>query len=274
MPDGRVLRRVAGEPALILGAPRALLMQVAHPCIAAAVADHSDFRDGPWLRLWRTLDAMVLLVFGSEPQRCQALAAVRRTHDRVQGRLRGDGGPWRGGTAYTAHDPDAQAWVLLTLADTSETIFDRLVRRFHPGEREALWADWRALGQFFGIPPRLLPERYSGYRARLQQTLDSDLLAVTDTTRALARAILHPKVAFLPRAMWQPAVSLTAGLLPARLRVAYDLPFGARQRLECAIWTGAQRTTWRLVPRARRSLPRLYASARLSIRPALLAAPR
>jgi len=270
MPEGHVLRRVAGEPALILGAPRALLMQVAHPKIAAAVADHSDFQGRPWLRLWKTLDAMVLLVFGSEQQRRRALAAVRRTHDRVRGRLRDDGGTWRAGTAYTAHDTAAQAWVVLTLADTSEVVFERLVRRFHPGEREALWADWRALGRTFGIPSRLLPEPYDGYRTRLRETLDGDLLAVTDTTRALAEAILRPKLALLPRGIWEPAVSFTSGLLPARLRVAYGLRLGARQRFESALWTGAQRATWRLVPRARRVLPRLYTTARLAVRPAVL----
>jgi uncharacterized protein (DUF2236 family) len=259
---GHVLQRVAGEPALILGAPRALLMQVAHPKIAAAVADHSDFRRRLWLRPWKTLDAMVLLVFGSEHQQRRALAAVHGTHDRVRGRLRDAGGRWPAGTAYTAHDPSAQAWVLLTLADTAEVVFDGLVRRFHPGEREALWADWRAFGVAFGIPARLLPERYGDYRARLRETLASDVLAVTDTTRALAEGILRPKVPVLPRGIWEPAVSLTTALLPARLRVAYGLALGARQRFECALWTRAQRTTWRLLPRARRALPRLYAAGR------------
>jgi uncharacterized protein (DUF2236 family) len=262
---GHVLRRVAGEPALLLGAPRALLMQLAHPKIAAAVDEHSDFRERPWLRLWKTLDPMVLLVFGTERQRRHALAVVRRTHDRVRGRLRVAGGPWQPGTAYSAHDRQAQAWVLLTLADTSEVVFERLVRGFHPGEREALWTDWRRLGLDFGIAPHLLPERYDAYRVRLRETLDGDLLEVTDTTRALAGAVLRPKASFLPAAMWAPAVSLTAGLLPPRLREAYGLRLGARERLEGAVWTGLQRLTWRLVPRARRALPRLYASARLHV---------
>ena len=262
---GHVLRQVAGEPALILGGPRALLMQVAHPKIAAAVADHSDFRARPWLRLWKTLDALVLQVFGTEEQRRRVLHAVQRTHDRVHGRLREAAGCWPAGTAYSAHDPEAQTWVLLTLADTSELVFDRFVRPLEPGEREALWADWRAFGVAFGIAPCRLPARHADYRARLEETLAGDALAVTDLTRLLAAAILRPKLPLLPRAAWQPVASLTAGLLPPRLRAAYGLHIGARERLECALWTGAQRATWRLVPRARRALPRLYASARLHV---------
>jgi uncharacterized protein (DUF2236 family) len=251
---------------MILGGPRALLMQLAHPLIAAAVAEHSDFRERPWLRLWKTLDVMALLVFGTERQRRRALALVERTHDRVRGRLRDPAGPWPAGTGYSAHDRAAQAWVLFTLADTSEVVFERFVRGFHPGEREALWAGWRWLGLEFGIPPRLLPERYGAYRARLGETLDGDLLAVSDATRALAGAVLRPKTPWLPAGTWAPAVSLTAALLPARLRQAYELRFGARERFEAALWTGSQRVTWRLVPRARRALPRIYASARLHVR--------
>jgi uncharacterized protein (DUF2236 family) len=245
-------------------------MQLAHPKIAAAVVEHSDFRERPWLRLWKTLDAMVLLVFGSDAQRRRALASVQRSHDRVRGRLREAGGGLRAGTPYTAHDRDAQAWVLLTLADTSELVFERFVRRFRPVEREELWADWRALGVVFGIPPRLLPVRYAEYRARVRDALEGDGLAVTAAARALAEAILRPKVPLLPRGMWEPAVSLTAGLLPERLRAAYGLPLGARERFEGAVWTGAQRLTWRIVPRARRALPGLYASARLHVRPGVL----
>jgi len=257
-----VLRRVAGEPALLLGGPRALLLQLAHPKIAAAVAEHSDFRERPWLRLWRTLDPLVLLVFGTEPQRRRALATVARTHDRVRGRLPGAAGRWRAGAAYSAHDRAAQAWVLLTLADTSELVFERFVRGFHPGEREALWSDWRGLGLVFGIPPRLLPERWEGYRARLRETLESDLLAVGAETRVLAAAVLRPKLPLLPPALWEPAVSLTAALLPPRLREAYGLRLGARERFASAVWTRSQRLTWRLVPRARRALPRLYCRVR------------
>src|SRR4051794_3350017 len=44
------------EAMLLLGAgPRALLLQLAHPQVAAGVADHSDFSVDPWARLRGTL---------------------------------------------------------------------------------------------------------------------------------------------------------------------------------------------------------------------------
>ena len=44
------------EAMLLLGAgPRALLLQIAHPAVAAGVDEHSDFRADPWRRLDGTL---------------------------------------------------------------------------------------------------------------------------------------------------------------------------------------------------------------------------
>ncbi|MGH7855885.1 MAG: oxygenase MpaB family protein, partial [Candidatus Binatia bacterium] len=53
------------EAVLLLGGGRALLMQIAHPLVAAGVADHSDFRTDSLGRLRRTLDAMLTITFGT-----------------------------------------------------------------------------------------------------------------------------------------------------------------------------------------------------------------
>jgi uncharacterized protein (DUF2236 family) len=47
--DGGWLRRVASEQVVLLGGGRALLLEVAHPLVAAGVAQHSDFRRDPAL---------------------------------------------------------------------------------------------------------------------------------------------------------------------------------------------------------------------------------
>ena len=52
------------ESVLLLGGARALLMQIAHPQVAAGVADHSDFTRNPYDRLWRTVDAALTVIFG------------------------------------------------------------------------------------------------------------------------------------------------------------------------------------------------------------------
>src|SRR6476469_9542171 len=54
------------EAMLLLGAgPRALLLQLAPPQVAAGVADHSDFRADPWARLDGTLRSYLRIVYGT-----------------------------------------------------------------------------------------------------------------------------------------------------------------------------------------------------------------
>src|SRR5919197_1242574 len=70
--DDSVIRRVSRELLLLLGGGRALLMQVAHPLVAAGVAEHSDYRENPWARLFRTLDVTTRIVFGDAETSRQA----------------------------------------------------------------------------------------------------------------------------------------------------------------------------------------------------------
>ena len=62
-PESITWRR-AGDARTMFGAGAALLLQVAHPTVAAGVREHSDFKSDPWGRLWRTLDYVHMLVYG------------------------------------------------------------------------------------------------------------------------------------------------------------------------------------------------------------------
>ncbi len=74
-----VIWRVDREAAMFLGAGRALLLQLAHPWVAAAIAEHSRTFDDPIGRFHRTFGVVFSMVFGSLDQ---AIAAARRLHRR------------------------------------------------------------------------------------------------------------------------------------------------------------------------------------------------
>jgi uncharacterized protein (DUF2236 family) len=96
-----ILHRVNGERVVVLGWPRAILMQLAHPLIAAGVAEHSAFRGGAAeaaVRLRHTVWAMLSLTFGSEDRRRQALSRIRSIHETVHGTLPRGAGPFPEGT--------------------------------------------------------------------------------------------------------------------------------------------------------------------------------
>ena len=95
--------RVNAERLMLLAWARAILLQLAHPLIAAGVAEHSTFRGGVLaaaLRLHHTVHAMLSLTFGDAPAREQTLDTIRAIHRRVNGRLPHAVGSYASGTAY------------------------------------------------------------------------------------------------------------------------------------------------------------------------------
>jgi uncharacterized protein (DUF2236 family) len=71
--------RVDREAAVFLGAGRALLLQLAHPWVAAAISEHSRTFADPIGRFHQTFNTVFTMVFGTLDQ---ALAAARRLHRR------------------------------------------------------------------------------------------------------------------------------------------------------------------------------------------------
>src|SRR5205814_1976062 len=69
----------------MLGGGAAVLLQVAHPLVAAGVAQHSDYHRDLWRRLARTLQALSLMTLGTKTEAARAAAAVQAGDARVPG---------------------------------------------------------------------------------------------------------------------------------------------------------------------------------------------
>src|SRR5437016_12682086 len=83
-PTRRSSDLVNRENVLLLGGGRALLMQLAHPMVAAGVDEHSDFRIRPMYRLRRTIRMVMAIVFGDRDTALAAARSVNRVHGRVE----------------------------------------------------------------------------------------------------------------------------------------------------------------------------------------------
>ena len=128
---GSLTWRVNGEAVLLLGGGRALLLQVAHPGVAAGVAEFSNYREDPWRRLYRTLDTTLSIVFGDDETSKAASTRLRRVHTRVAGTD-------DRGEPYRALDPELLLWVHATLIDTSLAIYTRYVAQLTARRARAL----------------------------------------------------------------------------------------------------------------------------------------
>ena len=113
--------KINREIAVLLGWGRAILLQFAHPMVAAGVADYSRFQTdlrGYATRSRRTIGAMLALTFGSDEEARAAASRINAIHDRVNGTLSAAAGGRPSGTPYSARDPELLCWVHATLVDS------------------------------------------------------------------------------------------------------------------------------------------------------------
>jgi uncharacterized protein (DUF2236 family) len=215
------------EMLLGLAGMRALLMEVAHPLIAAGVANHSDFRARPFKRLYRTMSLMSCITFGSRKAASRAVQRIRQCHSSVQGELRQPAGCHPSGRAYNANDPQLKLWVLATLIDSSLCLYELFVRPLSVEEKESYYQDSRRMGLLLGIPSARMPADYANFAAYLQTVLSGGTLVVGAAAQEVAAGLLAgPLRGRIVRA----ASFVSIGLLPKNLRVAYGLSWNESQQ--------------------------------------------
>ena len=224
-PDS-VTWRVNREGVLLAGGGSALVLQLAHPLVAAGVSQHSNYREDPWGRLYRTLDLTTKIVFGSTATAEEASARIRHTHGRVRGKSAEGGGAYPSGTPYDARTHDLVMWVHATLVHTSLLVYQRYVKRLTIAEQLRYYEEQKLLGEMFGVPREHQPATFAEFNEYFESMLASDRLAVTDALRDVVDAVMNPELPFLARPVVEALNLATVGHLPAALREELGLPWG------------------------------------------------
>jgi len=247
---------------MFLGGQRALLLQLAHPLVAAGVEHHSAFRAQPIRRLWSTIDTLMCLVWGRPSEARAARDRILGIHDRVHGGV----SPAEAttavpiGTRYTAHDPELLWWVWATLVDTTEVVHDRLLGPLEESMRDGLYNNWCALAEFVGIPAAVLDPDRAAFTVRYVD--ERDRLELSATSRQVARSVIDPPVWLAPRPVRRAYALVATSLLDDRTRTLYGLPWGPEEQELAATLEQQIRASWALVPAWRRDLPDLYMNIR------------
>lgn len=227
---GSAVWRIGREKALLAAGPAALLLQVAHPLVAAGVVRHSGFRQDPFRRLWSTLDAVLTICFGDRLQAHAAASRVSEIHRTVRGRISEEVGPFAAGTRYEASDPRLALWVHATLVHTALEAYSRFVRPATHGQRSRYYEEMKTYAQLFGVPRAIMPKRYADFQVYFRCMLQGPQLIVGGDARSLAPDILAPPLPAALHSAGSLMRLLTAGLLPERLRSDFRLSWGARDR--------------------------------------------
>ncbi|MGB0063471.1 MAG: oxygenase MpaB family protein [Terracidiphilus sp.] len=244
--------RINRESALFLGAGRAALLQLAHPWVASALAEHSRVLDRPIARFHGTFRIVFTMVFGSLDQALAAARHLYALHTRIRGQLPEDAARWQRGSSYEANEIGALRWVYATLVESAVLAYECALGPLAAAEREQYYAETKTLAALFGLPAAALPQDWEAFAAynRAIHAADNDALGVSSAARAMAHNLLRGAGIWLWVPFWYRA--LTVGWLPVRFRREFGLDFGEAEQQAAA--------------RARANLPWIYVSLPHAVR--------
>ncbi|GAA3873184.1 hypothetical protein GCM10022243_42900 [Saccharothrix violaceirubra] len=250
---------------------RTLVLQAAHPAVGAAVSRFSVYNARPWRRLFRTLESLQTYVYGSASEQRRELARLERLHRRMRGTD-------EHGRAFDAADLAARAWVHLTMFEAVLTMRRLGGDPLPADETERFYAEWRRLGQVFGLTEADVPATAAEFAAHFTRTV-AEVLEDNATVRDLLSGSIHrvppPPGLPIPAPLWSPLrhVVVTAVVQAT----AATLPEAYRERLRLTVLPGADllvaglhqaaRLASALLPEPWRYLPRASTSIRAAATP-------
>ena len=246
--------RVDREVVVLAGGSCALLMQAAHPVVAAGVVEHSTYATDPFGRLRRTLAASFDVVFGTRSRADAAIRRVNAIHAAVRGRL-------SDGADYSARDPEALLWVHATLIDTSLRVYSRFVRRLSTEDEREYLLEANEVARRLGVLPDDLPSEVPELRAWMGEMIDDGRVHVTPAARDIARTVLHPE-RLMPRLAWDAAHLVSLATLPDPLRRQYGIRWSPARERGVEALAAATRRLLPLVPPPLRFVPHARSAER------------
>ncbi|MFE9479261.1 oxygenase MpaB family protein [Streptomyces spororaveus] len=212
------LRRTLGERRIGLVAWRLLVLQIAHPAVAAGMGRYSTYRAHPWRRIEHTMDSGSRLFFAGPEERKLEIARLERTHRRIHGAD-------EAGRPYSAEDPEVRAWVMVTLYEAMTAMHALSGAPLAATEQDLLYTQFKEVCADLGIPEEVLPPTAADVPAYVDRTV-RDVLEYGDQVHYMLHEMLReapaPRRLGLLRPAWPLLRAVTARALSA-LTVA-DLP--------------------------------------------------
>ncbi|HEY8170334.1 MAG TPA: oxygenase MpaB family protein [Candidatus Limnocylindria bacterium] len=243
------------ELIVLAGGSCALLLQAAHPVVAAGVAEHSTYATDPFGRLLRTLTSSFEVVFGTRTEAESTIRRLNAIHSAVRGRLP------ENGAAYSALDPEALLWVHATLVDTALRVYGRFVGPLRPDQEQAYHDEAGRVAVALGVPIGNLPSTVGGLREWMDGMIEDGRVRVTPAARDIARTVLYPWP-WVPRVAWDAAHLVSLATLRPSIRRQYGIGWSLGRERGIVRLAAVSRRALPVLPSALRHVPQARAAER------------
>ncbi len=220
--------KINRESALFLGAGRAALLQLAHPWVAVALAQHSSLLSKPIARFHNTFRMVFTMNFGSAPQAFAAARSLHQLHTRIRGELPAPIAGYAKDSSYAANYIPALRWVYATLVESAVLAYETVLPPLTAAERDAYYAESRMLASLFGLPAAALPADWDAFTTYIAAMCTSDELGVDAQSRFMAQSLLKGAGSWIHPPRWYRA--MTTAWMPRRFQQAFELEFGPEEQ--------------------------------------------
>jgi uncharacterized protein (DUF2236 family) len=221
-PDS-VAWRVHGDPAMVLGGLRALLLQTCHPVVMAGFTANSDYRHDPWGRLERTGSFVDVVTYGTRAEAEQMGARIRAMHARLAPVTDDETGRVR-----RPDDPELLGWVHCAEVDSFLSTYRRCGGGLADADADRYVAEMRESARLVGLDPASVPASVAELAAYFDEIRPR--LRVTGQARDAVRWSFVPTMplwvtlATPARVSWAGLVATAGAMLPRWARRLYRLP--------------------------------------------------
>ncbi|WP_194816887.1 oxygenase MpaB family protein [Nocardia sp. XZ_19_385] len=227
LPKDSLTARWAADWRLILLAPSALLLQVAHPVIGSGVAEHSIFKTDPIGRFDRSYWPTLALAFYGDDTAAYG-RDIKAMHKPI-------GGIDHAGRKYHAWEPEAYFFVLATGYFASEIAATRFGPGLTAAQRVELYDGWRRMALLAGLPERAVPQDLPSFESWFDAVLRDRLEHHPSVGDVLVTMSKPPVPQPIPAWLWKLVMWRIVGPLACWVNTGV-LPDVARQRLGLT-WT-------------------------------------
>lgn len=209
-----------------------LLLQVAHPVVGAGVAEFSTYKTDPWGRLDRTVRYVTDFIYGGPVVAPESGKDLREMHRSIKGTD-------CKGRRYAALDPEAYAWVHLTLFDAIVRAQALYAEPLAPSVLVQFYEEWKIVGDLLGVRRQDAPSSFADFEAYVERMIATRLESNDVVTHLLGPGVLKvqkpPFSRLVPDSAWnafyapigQTMRLATIGAMRPSLRDKLGLPYTA-----------------------------------------------
>ncbi|MCP2338612.1 oxygenase MpaB family protein [Actinomadura rupiterrae] len=244
--------RVMGEPVLIVGGIRALLLQALHPHSMWGTAQNSELMDPAtaWARLGRTVEFVRVRTWGTTEEVERVGRRIRKLHSKLTGV------DMRTGQEFRVDEPENLLWVHMGEVDSYLDVARRSGVPLSRADADRFVDEQRLAAEVVGLDPADVPSSVAemrDYYADMRR-----VVWACDEAKEGFRRMFNPALPsrLVPLKLAAPAVGLlVVSTLPRWARRKYGLPGLPTSDLAATLTLKGLYRTTRVVPERYRYSP-------------------